>query len=157
MADLADGYSVAEADLDDRGAGELWGTRQAGDASRGFLRYARYVGMLVSVHGCGECDNLVVVLYPGCLVGVCLTCMYIRVPGADNDLCEHAVVVAQQLLRRYGLDPDAWPRALLAAMKDMQPVSADVSAPSVSTDAQEDEVVITAGRKGRPVSPPPQQ
>lgn len=71
-----------------------------------------------------------------------------RVPGVDNDLCEHANVVAQQLLRRYGLDPNAWPRALLAAMKDMQPVSADVSVPEVG--AQEEEVVITTRKRGRP-------
>lgn len=62
-------------------------------------------------------------------------------PGPDNDLCGEAVLLSEQLLRRYGLDPDAWPHVLLAAMRDVEPASSDVRAPSVE-DLQQPENTV---------------
>lgn len=139
MESLADGYAVAEADLAYRGAGEIWGTRQAGEARSGFLQYARYGGLhtidipLTHPTSFSHPHRLVHTHMPPLLCTRKHTChdpTLHRVPGPDNDLCGEAVVLAEQLLRRYGLDPDAWPRALLAAMRDIEP-PADASPPTV--------------------------
>lgn len=87
MESLADGYAVAEADLEYRGAGEIWGTRQAGEARSGFLRFARCVrwcmpvAMFQMAPGC-QAPTTTCVVRRWCLRSSCCDSMvWIRNPG----------------------------------------------------------------------------